>query len=403
MPYSVYRQTARYGRGQRQGGYQHSNSRSRGPSRGDYINPARFIQSAKPAIEEEPYVSQHQFSDFAVHPLIHKNLQNNKDYVTPLPIQDQAIPVGLLGKDIVGMANTGTGKTVAFAVPVLHQLIADQNKYALIMAPTRELASQIEEQCRNIGRGSGVNGALLIGGVAMGPQLRDLRANPRIVIGTPGRIKDHFEQGTLRLSRFNIVVLDEVDRMLDMGFINDIRFIIGELATPKQFLFFSATVDGEVRTIIDKFSVDPVYITVKTGDTSDHVDQNIVRYNGNDDKLTKLQDILTSEGVAKTLIFNETHRSVEKLCNDLLTRGFSVDAIHGGKSQSQRERALNRFRKSQINILVATDVAARGIDVTDITHVINYSVPQTYGDYVHRIGRAGRANHRGYALTFVTA
>lgn len=365
----------------------------------DYIHPSRFIQSSKSATGVT-YQPTHTFADFAMHPIIRKNLLQ-MGFETPSPIQDQTVPAGLAGRDVVGIANTGTGKTAAFAVPVLHRLMSDKTAYALILAPTRELAQQIEEQCRSIAAGSGLSGAILIGGVSMKPQLRDLRGNPRIVIGTPGRIKDHAERGTLRLSRFNTIVLDEVDRMLDMGFINDIRHILGQTASTKQSFFFSATLDAKVKAIIDGFSRDPVHVVVKTGDTSDNVDQNIVTYAHRGEKIDKLHDLLLQDRVLKTLVFDDTHRSVEKLCKELQSRGFDTDAIHGGKSQSQRQRALKRFRDSQVKILVATDVAARGLDVVDITHVVNYSTPQSYGDYIHRIGRAGRAGRPGYALTFV--
>jgi superfamily II DNA/RNA helicase len=351
-------------------------------------------------VAEAEYTPTHAFSDFPLHPLLQTNLQA-KGYAKPSPIQDQTVPLGLQGRDVVGIAHTGTGKTAAFGLPLLHRLMTESDTYALILAPTRELAQQIEEQCRSLAKGSGLKGALLIGGTAMRPQLRDLKANPRIVIGTPGRIKDHTEQGSLRLSRFNLVVLDEVDRMLDMGFINDIRHILSLTASQKQSFFFSATLDARVKTIIESFSADPVHVMVKTGETSDYVDQNIVRYAHHSEKLDKLHDLLLQGAVAKTLVFDDTHRSVEKLCKELQARGFETDAIHGGKSQSQRQRALKRFRDNQVKVLVATDVAARGLDVADITHVVNYSLPQSYGDYVHRIGRAGRAGRLGYALTFV--
>lgn len=365
----------------------------------EYINPSRFIKNAKTSLVAE-YVAQHTFADFKLNPLIQKNLAE-KGFVRPSPIQDQTIPVGLQGKDVIGIADTGTGKTAAFAVPVLQRLMADRNSHAIIMAPTRELAQQIEEQLRSIARNSGLNGALLIGGVPMGPQLQDLRARPSVVIGTPGRIQDHLEQGTLELNNFNIIVLDEVDRMLDMGFINSIRNILSRTPKNRQSFFFSATLDDRVRTIINGFSVDPVHVVVKSGETSDNVEQNIVLYESKEEKIGKLHDVLIQDTVTKSLVFDDTHRSVEKLCKELQSRGFNTDAIHGGKSQSQRQRALKRFRDNQINILVATDVAARGIDVSDITHIINYSTPQTFGDYVHRIGRTGRAGRRGYALTFI--
>jgi superfamily II DNA/RNA helicase len=395
MSYSQYRRPNNYSSSQRP---KRPQSSGRQP-RKEYIHPSRFIQTAKqPSVTEDAPTGK--FSDFAISPIIKENLAQ-KGFEVTTPIQDQTIPLGLQGKDVVGIANTGTGKTAAFAIPMLEQLITKRNSHALIMAPTRELAQQIEEQCRSIAKGSGLSGALLIGGVAMGPQLRDLRSNPQIVIGTPGRIKDHLEQGTLRLADFNIVVLDEVDRMLDMGFINDIRHILSRTSKIKQSFFFSATLDERVKTIIQQFSNDPVHIVVKTGETSDNVEQNIITYAGKDEKIKKLHDLLIQESVVKTLVFDDTHRSVEKLCKELQLRGFETDAIHGGKSQSKRQRALDRFKDSTINVLVATDVAARGIDVIDITHVVNYSAPQSYGDYIHRVGRAGRAGRAGHALTFV--
>ncbi len=380
------------------------NGRSRTQKRGRqfkkaYIHPSKFIRSAKP-ISEDAYIPMHSFQDFALDSLLKRNL-STMGFSSPTPIQDQTIPHGLAMKDIVGIANTGTGKTAAFAMPVLHRLITEPASKAIILAPTRELAEQIEQQCRLIGKGSGLDGALLIGGTSMGPQLKDLRYNPRIIIGTPGRIKDHLERGSLRISDCNIVVLDEVDRMLDMGFVHDITHILNQTNNTRQSFYFSATLDARVKGIIESFSHEPIHISVKLGDTSDNVDQNIVNIASNDYKIDKLHNILIQEGTTKTLVFDDTHRSVEKLSKELATRGFLVDSIHGGKSQPQRQRVLNRFKNNEINVLIATDVAARGLDVSDITHVINYSLPQSYDDYVHRIGRTGRAGKIGYALTFI--
>jgi superfamily II DNA/RNA helicase len=371
-----------------------------GRRHGQYIDPARFVREAKPSVVTD-YVAKHQFSDFAVADLLQKNL-TGKGYVTPSPIQDQTIPLALAGRDVIGVANTGTGKTAAFAIPVLDKLINDHQARALIIAPTRELAQQIEAECKEIARGSGIRGVVLIGGTGMGAQLRDLRGNPRIVIGTPGRIKDHMERGTLRLNGFSLLVLDEVDRMLDMGFLPDVTTILRQVSSDRQSFFFSATLDGKVQDLIGTFAHDPAVVTVKTGDTSESVHQNVVRYQTKDQKLDMLHKILTDESVEKTIVFDDTQRSVERLSNELIARGFKADAIHGGKSQGQRQRALDKFKRSEIKILVATDVAARGIDVVDITHVINFSTPQSYEDYVHRIGRAGRAGRTGYALTFVS-
>jgi superfamily II DNA/RNA helicase len=346
-------------------------------------------------------VATNQFSDFLISDLLKQNLQS-KGFVTPSPIQDQTIPLALTGCDIIGIANTGTGKTAAFAIPIIHKLMLTPGSRALIIAPTRELAQQIEQECKEIGKGSRLFSAILIGGSSMGPQLRDLRGNPQIVIGTPGRIKDHIERGTLKLDGFDTVVLDEVDRMLDMGFINDVTQILSNLATPRQSLFFSATLEPKVRKLIDTFSTDPVSVSVKQGETSENVHQDIVAYETAHDKMTQLHNILLDEKVEKVIVFDDTQRAVERLSQELVERGFKADAIHGGKNQGQRQRALARFKKSEITILVATDVAARGIDVVDVTHVINYSQPQSYQDYVHRIGRAGRAGKIGHALTFVS-
>lgn len=379
--------------------YKSSNYRKPRPKagRGVYIDPARFVQPAT-AADNAIYEPTHTFADFAIHPHIKANLAG-LGYSVPTPIQDQAIPPALAGRDVIGLANTGTGKTAAFGVPIINRLAAEPMAKAIIIAPTRELAQQIEAEFRQIALGSGIRGAVLIGGTSMGAQTRDLRANPRIVIGTPGRIKDHMERRNLNIATFNIVVLDEVDRMLDMGFINDIRTIFGQTAHDRQSYFFSATMDARVNGLIRDFSADAVTISVKSGVTADNINQDMVRYGSPSEKMDKLHDaLLKSE---KVIIFDETKRNVEKLGKELIARGFKADSIHGGKNQSQRQRALKRFKDNEVNVLVATNVAARGIDVIDVTHVINYSLPQTYDDYIHRIGRAGRAGRAGHALTFV--
>lgn len=395
MSHYQNRHSSRYGRSSYSSGPRRN---TRQPKKA-YIHPSRFVKRAEAGAVDQ-YAPTHSFSDFNLHTLIQNNLRQ-MGFNEPSPIQDQAIPAGLLGKDVVGIANTGTGKTAAFAVPLLNRLMAERGSQAIILAPTRELAGQIEEQCRQIAKGSGLGGALLIGGVAMRPQLQELKRNPRIIIGTPGRVKDHLERRTLNLARCNIIVLDEVDRMLDMGFVNDIRHILGQTNQTKQGYYFSATLDQRVRAIIETFSSNPVQISLKAGETTDNVEQNIVAFGSAADQINKLHDLLIQDGVAKALVFDDTHRSVEKLSKQLQERGFASDFMHGGKSQSQRQRVLKKFKDSHIKILVATDVAARGLDVSDITHVINYSLPQSYDDYVHRIGRTGRAGKTGHALTFV--
>lgn len=366
-----------------------------------YIDPQLFVKAAT-ASKAEVYSPQHTFADFALAAPIQANLLA-KGYVTPSPIQDKTIPAALTGKDIIGVASTGTGKTAAFALPVIQRLILSRSSAAIIIAPTRELAQQIEMECRALGKGTGLKGALLIGGTNMGGQLSDLRQRPNIVIGTPGRIKDHLQRGSLKLQHFNLIVLDEVDRMLDMGFVNDVTSILSNTATQRQLLVFSATIDQRVQSLINTFTKDPLTVTLQASSTSENVHQDVVKYRGNIDKLDKLHDLLINDAVSKVIVFDETQRNVEKLGNELTARGFSVDALHGGKSQGQRKRALARFKNNDVNVLVATDVAARGIDVADITHVINYSTPNDYEDYIHRIGRTGRAGRTGYALTFVAA
>ncbi|MDQ3064950.1 MAG: DEAD/DEAH box helicase [bacterium] len=376
-----------------------SKSRSNRGFRGDYIDPSRFVKAAT-FTEADAYEPINKFSDFALAPLLQANLKA-VGYVVPSPIQDQAIPLGLVGSDVIGIASTGTGKTAAFALPVLQKLMSESDSYAIIIAPTRELAQQIEDECRVLAKGSGLTGTLLIGGTNMSGQLRDLRNNPRIVIGTPGRIKDHLERGSLRLQKFNAIVLDEVDRMLDMGFVNDVTTILSHASPTRQSFFFSATMDARVRTLIDNFTNNPVTISLKASAASENVHQDVVRFQTNSDKIEKLHELLILEHVTKVIVFDETQRSVERLSNELASRGFSAESIHGGKSQGQRQRALNKFKRNEIKVLVATDVAARGIDVSDISHVVNYSIPKVYDDYIHRIGRAGRAGQIGYALTFV--
>jgi superfamily II DNA/RNA helicase len=368
-----------------------------GPKK-DYIDPSRFVKAAKP-VEQEDYVPTHAFADFDINPLLKQNLID-KGFTTPSAIQDQSIPHGLQGRDIIGIADTGTGKTAAFGIPILQQVMLSDGK-VLIVAPTRELAQQIDVEFRSIAKGSNLKGAVLIGGTGMGAQLRDLKRNPQIIIGTPGRIKDHLERGSLKLHDCKFVVLDEVDRMLDMGFIGDMTHILKLIPSERQSFFFSATMDTKVRALIETFSHDPVMVSVKTGDTGENIHQDIVRVGDKADKINKLHDLLIGGDISKAIIFDDTQRSVERLSRELVSRGFKADAIHGGKTQGQRQRSLEKFKKEEITILVATDVAARGIDVKDISHVINFSTPQTYSDYVHRIGRAGRAGKVGHALTFI--
>ncbi|HET9098359.1 MAG TPA: DEAD/DEAH box helicase [Candidatus Saccharimonadales bacterium] len=383
--------------------YSSSNHKRRPNNRSQkkYIEPSRFVKAATVS-EQAKYLPTNQFSDFKLDPVLMRNL-TAKGYESPSPIQDQVIPAAMAGRDIIGLSGTGTGKTAAFGLPILQKLLKSRDNKALIIAPTRELAEQITLEFKELGRGVDMQSVLLIGGTNIGNQFRALKRHPRLVIGTPGRIKDHMKRGSLDLKSFNTVVLDEVDRMLDMGFVNDVTFILSTTDQQRQSMFFSATIESKVRTLIDTFSHDPVLVSLQVSSASENVHQDVVRFRTPSDKLEKLHDLLNDQQVSKVIVFDETQRSVEKLVTELLGRGFSAASIHGGKTQGQRKRALASFKNNEVTVLVATDVAARGIDVADISHVVNYTIPNDYDDYIHRIGRAGRAGRTGYALTFIAS
>jgi len=350
-------------------------------------------------MEKDVYVPKHRFADFNIDERIKGNIEK-KGYVTPTPIQDQAIPLILEGRDIVGIANTGTGKTGAFLIPLLQKIVLNREEHVLIIVPTRELAQQIDEEFKGFAVGSGFLSLCAVGGANITPQIRRLREDPYVVIGTPGRLKDLMDRKVLNLSKFQTVVLDEADRMLDMGFIADMKFILSHMPTKRHTLFFSATLSREIEALIGSFLVNPARVSVKTSETAANVHQDIVRVAGKV-KVDVLCDLLTKPEFDKVLVFGRTKHGMEKLAKMLKQRGIAAESIHGNKSQSQRQRALSLFKSGNVQVLVATDVAARGIDIDSVSHVINYDAPTTYEDYVHRIGRTGRAGKVGSALTFV--
>ncbi len=362
------------------------------------IDPSRFVKKATP-VEEQNYTAKHRFEDFKLHPEIQKAIVA-QGFTEPSPVQDQFIPLALEGKDVVGVADTGTGKTAAFLLPLIDKLLANPKQQVLVLAPTRELALQIHDEFRLFSKHMRLYSTLCIGGTPIYKQIKDLNRNPHIIIGTPGRLKDLIQRKALKLDNCHSVVLDEVDRMVDMGFINDIRFILKEVPTQRQSLFLTATIPASVESIMQSFLRDPVRVMVKTGDTAENIEQDVVRMNGGA-KIDILNDLLNQGELEKVLVFGETKRGVERLARDLNERGISAVSIHGNKTQSQRQKALMNFRTDNAKVMVATDVAARGLDIKDVTHVINYDIPQSYDDYIHRIGRAGRAGKQGFALTFV--
>lgn len=375
----------------------HRGRARRGPAK-QVIDPARFIKKASETISTA-YEITHSFSDFGLDPRLAANI-TKAGFSAPLPIQDQAIPLALAGRDVIGLANTGTGKTAAFMVPLLHKQLQARH-LVLIMAPTRELAIQIENDFRLLGAGLGLYSALCVGGQSMWKQRHALERRPHFVIGTPGRLKDLIDRRLLRLENCHSLVLDEVDRMVDMGFINDIKHILTQVPAERQSLFFTATVSPKVETIARSFLNDPVKVSVTTGETADGIEQDIVKVNVGENKFDKLHQLLAQNEITKALVFGETKYGVERINKELASRGIRSVSIHGNKTQGQRQRALLQFRSGEASVMVATDVAARGLDIKEISHVINYDTPQTYDDYIHRIGRAGRAGNKGYALTFV--
>ena len=359
----------------------------------------KFINKAAP-FSEENYQARNSFSDFVLDTRLKQNI-TAKGFIVPMPIQDQALPHILVGKDLIGIANTGMGKTAAFLIPLIDKIIKNRFQKVLITTPTRELALQIQDDLISLSRGLNIWSVICIGGTAMGRQLSDLRhRNFQFVIGTPGRLKDLCNRKALILSAFQNVVVDEVDRMFDMGFTRDIKFLLDQLPKQRQSLFFSATVSRQIETLIQNYSQLPVTVSVKIRDTAASVDQDVVRIQ-TQAKIEVLHDLLIKQDFKKVLIFGKTKHGVQKLSVELKQRGFKSESIHGNKSQHQRQSALRMFKTDQINILVATDVAARGLDIPNVSHVINYDLPQTYDDYIHRIGRTGRANTFGKALTFI--
>lgn len=375
----------------------HSNQR-RSQLEGANIN--MFIKNAVPALPNQVASGDISFEDFNITQNLKLNIKNH-GYNKPTPIQSQAIKPILEGRDVIGLASTGTGKTAAFLIPLINKLFKDRNQKALIIVPTRELAAQINQEFRNLAFSCHIYSALLIGGANMYRQINDLKRNPQIVIATPGRLKDLIEKRAIYLQSFANFVLDEVDLMVDIGFIADIKFFISLMPRVRQSLFFSATISAKIQDILRVFVTNPVTISVKLQDTSENVTQDVIRIVNQEKKVDQLHDLLIRDGFNKVLIFGRTKHGIEKLNKELEFRGFKVGAIHGNKRQSQRTRILQSFKQNEIQILLATDVASRGLDIANVTHVINYDLPQTYDDYIHRIGRTGRAGKTGFALTFV--
>lgn len=330
----------------------------------------------------------------------------NAGYETPTPIQEQAIPVVMTGRDVFGIAQTGTGKTAAFSLPILHRLFNEGPvKYGprvLILAPTRELAIQINENIMTYAKGMRIRTVVLLGGVSIRPQIDQIRRGVDIVIATPGRLLDVIEHRALRLDKVHTLVLDEADRMLDMGFMPSIKQIIKLVPDQRQTLFFSATLPNEIRSLAHTILTDPVNVSVTPEKpTTEKVDQRLY-FVERDHKRALLAHLLKEDLEGSVLVFTRTKRGADRVARDLEKVGMRVAAIHGDKSQMARQRALQDFKNGRMRVLVATDIAARGIDISSLPYVVNYDVPESPETYVHRIGRTGRAGNVGVALTLAT-
>lgn len=352
-------------------------------------------------IEAEIFTPKHKFTEFGLDKKLAFTVTQS-GLINPTPIQDEIIPYILEGKDVIGLANTGTGKTAAFLIPLIHKTLSVYSRQTLILTPTRELAIQIEAELKKLSHGFKLFSTTCVGGTNIRPQIFSLKRKNHFIIGTPGRVIDLIERGALRPGSITTVVLDEADRMLDMGFINDMRMILKGVPKERETLFFSATMSDDIKKLVHDFLRDPVTVSVKKQDITSSVEQDIVKY-AHVHKFEILTELLKEPAFKRVLIFGAMKHSVEKLAQQLVAHGVSADSIHGNKSHPQRQRSLKKFKDGQAKVLVATDVAARGIHVDNVSHVINYDLPATYEDYVHRIGRTGRGKENGKALTFVEA
>jgi len=390
---------SRFGGGRRnQGG-----GKTRNKLRGSTINIDQLINkvSEESFIKPTEHVIEHKFDDFKMDPRLKANIKR-KGFISPTPIQDKAIPLGLEGRDVIGLANTGQGKTAAFLIPILNKMLDNKSEKALIIAPTRELAQQINEELFTLNKGFNLFSVLCIGGTSMGYQAKMVQRPFNFIVGTPGRIIDLMNRKMLKLDNINNIVLDECDRMVDMGFIDDIKLILSKLPRVRQSFFFTATMGPKIEEVVRSFMVNPEKVSVKMRETSGNIEQDIIHAPKDfKKKLGLLIEVLLKPDFDKVLIFGRTKSGVEKIQDALIAAGLKSDYIHGDKSQAARKHALERFKKNLVNILVATDVAARGLDIKNVSHVINFDLPANYEEYVHRIGRTGRADKKGVALTFV--
>ncbi len=368
------------------------------------LDPTLLVKEARQYAEEKAFLSNRRMSDLPISNSLKQTLAR-KGYERPTEIQDRTLETLLQGRDLLGIAQTGTGKTGAFLIPIIEQLLHEHIKpFALVVVPTRELALQVEEEFKSMTKGLGLYSACFIGGTNINRDLQNLRRPSHVVIATPGRLLDLVNRRAISLGKFRTLVLDEFDRMLDMGFIRDVNRILEGMKERRHTMLFSATLDKSQQSLINGILRDPVTVKVSSSDRGgDDIDQEVIKVQPGEDKFILLYNMLSQNDFTKVLLFEETKHRVSRLCQKLNKAGIQADQIHGNKSQNARQNALKAFKQGNIQVLVATDVAARGLDVSDVSHVINYQVPQTHNGYIHRIGRTGRAGKMGKAYTFVVS
>jgi len=369
------------------------------------LDPNLLIQPAKKIIALDTPKITLRFDEMKIHPNILANL-NKMGFVHPTEIQAKTYEKLVDSQNLIGIANTGTGKTGAFLIPILQRLLNnDKTRFlSLVVVPTRELALQVHEEFKKLTLGMKFSAACFIGGTNIDKDLRVLKSPLDIVIATPGRLIDLKDRGDINLSKFEVLILDEFDKMLDMGFVRDVRRIVDAMRNRKQTLLFSATKDPKQAAIIDEIVKNPMLVQISSGQTSSaNVDQNVIHVKKSENKFDLLVKLLRQEEFNKVILFIEMKHVASRLSKKLNATGIKSDCIHGDKSQNYRINALDKFKRGDISVLVATDVAARGIDVNDVSHVINYQLPKDYDTYIHRVGRTGRAGKTGIALTFVDA
>ncbi len=364
------------------------------------INPELLVKKATQSTFKA-YVPERNYTQLNLHALLSTNIAQ-KGYINPTEIQEKSIDELIAGKNVIGIAATGTGKTGAFLIPIIQQILVGEKTTGLVVVPTRELAEQVKEEFDSLTKGTGLSSACFIGGTSVGKDLSIARRKINLIVGTPGRLNDLMDRKALKINATQVLVLDEFDRMLDMGFIKDIQKIVSTMSNREQTMLFSATIDSKQERLIQEIIENPLRINVSSGTkSSDNVDQNIIRVGKDENKFDLLFNLVNEASFEKVILFAETKRTVDKLSQQLMKLGIKTDVIHGDKTQSYRSRAIKLFKLGKTKVLVATDVAARGIDIKGVTHVINYQLPQTMDSYIHRIGRTGRAETTGTAYTFV--